>query len=103
MGIGPLLAFMNGDTIQVRDARDGRFLCTWLLPSGLPTAEMPRIVGTYVDPAGRFFAIIRTPSFGGSRSVMFDTRSFVSQSLACGQQSAAAEDGFTRALAAVAP
>jgi hypothetical protein len=103
MGIGPLMAFVNGDTIQVRDTRDGRFLCAWLLPSGLPTAEMPRVVGTYVDPAGRFFAIIRTPSFGGSRSVMFDTRSFVSQSLACGQQSAAAEDGFTRALATVAP
>jgi len=103
MGIGPLLAFVNGDTIQVRDARDGRFLCTWLLPSGLPTTEMPRVVGTYVDPAGRFFAILSTPSFGGSRSVMFDTRSFVSQSLACGRQSAVAEDGFTRALARVAP
>jgi uncharacterized protein len=103
MGIGPLLAFVNGDTIQVRDARDGRFLCTWMLPSGLPTAEIPRVVGTYVDPAGRFFAVIRTPSFGGSRSVMFDTRSFVSQSLACGRQSAVAQDGFTRALAGVAP
>jgi uncharacterized protein len=103
MAIGPLLAFVNGDTIQVRDARDGRFLCTWLLPSGLPIAETPRVVGTYVDPAGRFFAIIRTPSFGGSRSVMFETRSFVSQSVACGRQSAVAEDGFTRALRSVAP
>jgi uncharacterized protein len=103
MGIGPLLVFANGDTIQVRDERDGRFLCTWPLPSGLPTAEVPRVVGTYVDPAGRFFAIIRTPSFDSSRSVMFDTREFVSQSLACGQRSAVAEDGFARALAKVAP
>lgn len=108
---GPLLAYVTGSRIQVRDARTGDFLCTW----PLPTAQTSRIIGAYVARAANSFVLIRIPRFivntrssptsfqFVSQSLAFDISRFVAESLQCGRQSAAAADGFNRALARVAP
>lgn len=111
MRIGPLLAYITGSTLEVRDAETGRFLCAWPLPSG----ETYRITDTYVDQAAQSFVIMRLPTLVVdtqtsptsfrfiSQSLKFDIPWFVSRSLSCGRRSAAAEDKFNRALSNVFP
>jgi hypothetical protein len=109
--IGPLLAYVTSSTIQVRDARTGDFLCTW----PLSTDQTSRILSAYVARAANSFVLIKIPrliidtrssptSFRfASQSLAFGISRFVAKSLECGRQSTAAEDGFKRALASVAP